>query len=177
MNESGVAGDGSAQRADHSFVQRVETVGLLPAWVAAAALGEPAGPGALPLGAGLRKDRCMSGDELSPGDPRGGPADAGRPASRDDRKGWGVATGAGYGILLTIVGLSVMGFLPDSSDGPFPSVSVAVVPLYFAAVPIVVGAVLLTTGRRRNFALGLMVGAGMLLTVDTVACFTLISTD
>ncbi len=47
-------------------------------------------------------------------------------------------------------------------------------PLVFAALPAIAGGVMLAVGRRRNFALGLIIGAGVVLVIGTVACFSLL---
>ncbi len=90
----------------------------------------------------------------------------GQPAPRDGGKGGGVAIGFASGVLLTIAGF----FVVVSLEG-----DLFLLPLGLAALPVVVGVVLLATGRRRDFGLGMVIGAGVLLVVDTVACFSLLS--
>ncbi len=86
------------------------------------------------------------------------------------------AAGAGLGALLAVV-LNVLGILTITVDLPLPFLlpdSIVYLPLAFAAVPMIVGGYLLAAGRRRRFALGLIIGAGVVLVIGTVACFSLL---
>ncbi len=73
--------------------------------------------------------------------------------------------GVVLGVLLTVVG-----FFGVASLGG----RLILLPLVLAALPMVVGGVLVATGRQRNFGLGMVIGAGVLLVVDTAACFSMI---
>lgn len=84
--------------------------------------------------------------------------------------------GVASSVVLTVFGFfNVVSYMLNGGDGPIASLGrFNILPLALAALPILVGAGLLAAGRGRNFGLGMVIGAGVLLVIDTVACFALL---